>query len=54
MPELYSERLPRLRSQLNALEKAIALLLDDLAHGTRRFLVHESLKLYGPEDPGRS
>lgn len=50
---LYSERLPRLWSQLNALENAIASLLDDLASGTRRFHVHESLKLYGPEDPGR-
>jgi hypothetical protein len=49
--ELYSERLPRLRSQLDALANAIASLLDDLARGTRRFHVHESLKLYGPEGP---
>ena len=47
---LYAERLPRLRSQLEALEEAIDNLLDDLAKGTRRFLAHESLKLYGPED----
>jgi len=49
---LYTERLPQLRNQLNALEEAIATLLDDLAKGTRRFLAHESLKLYGPEDSG--
>jgi hypothetical protein len=48
--ELYSERLPRLQIQLNGLEDAIASLLDDLARGTRRFHIHESLKLYGPED----
>jgi hypothetical protein len=48
--ELYRERLPRLRSQLDALENATASLLDDLARGTRRFHVHESLKLYGSED----
>jgi hypothetical protein len=47
---LYADRLPRLRSQLNALEGAIATLLNDLETGTRRFLAHESLKLYGPED----
>jgi hypothetical protein len=52
--ELYRERLPRLRSQLDALENAIASLLDDLARGTRRFHVHESLKLYGSEDPRTS
>ncbi len=48
---LYADRLPRLRSQLNALEEAIATLLNDLANGTRRFLAYESLKLYGPADP---
>jgi hypothetical protein len=50
----YSERLPRLRSQLSALAGAIATLLDDLAQGNRRYLAHESLKLYGPEDPERA
>jgi len=50
---LYTERLPRLRSQLDALEEAVDTLLKDLVTGTRRFLPHESLKLYGPEDPGR-
>jgi uncharacterized protein (DUF2267 family) len=45
---LYAERLPQLRIQLSALEEAIATLFDDLAKGTRRFLAHESLKLYGP------
>ena len=49
---LYAERLPRLRSQLSALEEAIATLFDDLVEGTRRFLPHESLKLYGPQGPG--
>jgi len=48
----YAERLPRLRDQLHSLEEAIGTLLDDLARGTRRFLAHDSLKLYGPEDPG--
>lgn len=51
--ELYKERIPRLRSQVNALEEAIATLLDDLAEGRRRFITYESLKLYGPEDPER-
>jgi len=50
---LYAERLPRLRNQLHSLEEAIGTLLDDLARGTRRFLSHDSLKLYGPQDPGR-
>ncbi len=49
---LYAERLPRLQRQRNALEEAIATLLGDLTEGTRRFLAHESLKLYGPEGPG--
>ncbi len=49
----YADRLPQLRSQLSSLEEAIATLLDDLANGTRRFLAHESLKLYGPEDSER-
>ncbi len=49
---LYAERLPRLRIQLSALEEAIATLFDDLAKGDRRFLAHESLKLYGPEGSG--
>jgi hypothetical protein len=49
---LYADRLPRLRIQLLALEEAIATLFDDLTKGTRRFLAHESLKLYGPEDSG--
>ena len=49
----YRERLPRLWSQLRALEEAITALLNDLAEGSRRFVAYESLKLYGPEDPGR-
>ncbi|MGH9080058.1 MAG: DUF4254 domain-containing protein [Acidimicrobiales bacterium] len=49
----YAERIPRLRSQRNSLEEAIGTLLDDLAEGTRRFFAYESLKLYGPGDPGR-
>ena len=51
---LYNERLPWLRSQLDALENAIGSLLDDLARGARRFHVHETLKLYGSEDPRTS
>jgi hypothetical protein len=49
-----SERIPRLRSQLASLVEAIATLLNDLTHGTRRFLGHESLKLYGPDGRGAS
>lgn len=48
---LLSDRIPRLRTQLAALEEAIATLLGDLSNGTRRFLGHESLKLYGPDGP---
>ncbi|MGH3577915.1 MAG: DUF4254 domain-containing protein, partial [Mycobacterium sp.] len=51
--DVYAERLPRLRKQLHSLEAAIGTLLDDLSSGARRFLAHDSLKLYGPEDPGR-
>jgi hypothetical protein len=51
---IFAERIPRLQSQLDALEQATATLFDDLAHGTRRFLAHESLKLYGREDAGRA
>jgi hypothetical protein len=50
---LYRQRLPRLRSQLRALEEAITALLNDVAQGTRRFVAYESLKLYGREDRGR-
>ncbi len=50
---IHAERLVRLDRQLKVLEEGIATLLDDLATGTRRFVVYESLKLYGPEDPGR-
>jgi hypothetical protein len=48
---LLSERIPRLRIQLAGLEEAVAILLRDLTNGTRRFLGHESLKLYGRTDP---
>lgn len=47
----FAERLPRLQEQLDALEEAIATLLDDLTQGTRRFLPYEGLKLYGPGGP---
>lgn len=50
---LYAERLPRLRSQIDALGESIDLLLNDLAKGRRRFVAYESLKLYGAEDPAR-
>ena len=50
---IHTERLVRLSRQLEALEEGIATLLNDLASGARRFVVYESLKLYGPEDPGR-
>ena len=46
----YAGRLPRLWSQLDALEEATATLLDDLEAGARRFHAYESLKLYGPGD----
>ena len=50
---LLFARVPRLQSQLAALEEAIATLLCDLTNGTRRFIAHESLKLYGPPGPER-
>jgi Protein of unknown function (DUF4254) len=50
---LYAERLPRLRSQCDALVEAIAALFDDLTEGRRRFVAYASLKLYGTEDPER-
>ncbi len=49
---VFAGRLPRLRSQLAALEEATATLLDDLATGTRRFFAYESFKLYGTENSG--
>ena len=49
---LYADRLPQLRMQLSSLEGAIATLFDDLTKGSRRFLAHESLKLYGQEGSG--
>jgi len=48
---LLHERVPRLQSQLAALEESIATLLCDLTDGTRRFVAHESLKLYGLPGP---
>jgi hypothetical protein len=50
---LLSARIPRLRGQLAGLEEAMATLLSDLRSGNRRFLAHESLKLYGSVSPGR-
>ncbi len=52
--ERYRLRLPRLRSQVDALVDAIGTLLDDLAAGSRRFLGYESLKLYGREGSDRA
>ena len=52
--EQYGSRLPRLRSQVAALEEAIGTLLEDVAAGARRFLGYESLKVYGREDAGPS
>ena len=40
-------RLPLLRTQLAVLEEAIEALLVEVRAGTRRFLPHQSLKLYG-------
>jgi hypothetical protein len=48
---LLCARVPRLQGQLAALEEAIATLLCDLTNGTRRFIAHESLKLYGRPGP---
>lgn len=49
----YAGRLPRLRTQLSALEESIDTLLNDLAAGRRRFVAYESLKLYGTGGPGQ-
>jgi Protein of unknown function (DUF4254) len=40
-------RLPLLRTQVRVLEEAIEDLLAEVRAGTRRFLPHQSLKLYG-------
>ena len=41
-------RLPVLETQLDVLEEALEALLRDIRAGTRRFLPHQSLKLYTP------
>ncbi len=41
-------RLPVLETQLAVLEEALDALLSDIRAGTRRFLPHQSLKLYRP------
>ena len=41
-------RLPVLETQLTVLEEALDALLRDIQAGTRRFLPHQSLKLYTP------
>jgi len=41
-------RLPVLETQLAVLEEALEALLHDIRAGTRRFLPHQSLKLYRP------
>ncbi|HEY6319203.1 MAG TPA: DUF4254 domain-containing protein [Acidimicrobiia bacterium] len=41
-------RLPLLETQVAVLEEAIEALLSDIRAGTRRFLPHQSLKLYRP------
>ena len=46
-PAGLAARLPILRTQLAVLEEAIGALLDEVRAGTRRFLPHQSLKLYG-------
>jgi Protein of unknown function (DUF4254) len=53
--EVFTERLPRLRGQIESLTEAIGVLLDDLARGERRFVPYESFKLYGarPARPAR-
>ena len=47
-PVGMTARLPVLRTQLAVLEEAIGALLDEVRAGTRRFVPHRSLKLYGP------
>ena len=42
-------RLPLLHTQLRVLEEAIEALLGEICTGTKRFLPHQSLKLYGRE-----
>ena len=41
-------RLPVLHTQLAVLEEALDALLAEICEGTRRFLPHQSLKLYAP------
>ena len=42
-------RLPVLQTQLRVLEEAIEAMLAEIRTGTKRFLPHQSLKLYGRE-----
>jgi len=44
--EQYAARLPLLHRQLADLQEAIDSLVEDVAHGTRRFVPYRSLKLY--------
>jgi hypothetical protein len=50
----YLDRLPALDAQLTALVTALDGYLEELRAGTRRFIVHDPLKLYlGPADRAR-
>jgi hypothetical protein len=46
-PELQA-RLPVLHRQLSVLEEALDALLVEICEGSRRFLPHQSMKLYAP------
>jgi len=43
----YEGRLPHLAHQLETLQTALSVLLEEIASGTRQFLAYQSLKLYG-------
>jgi hypothetical protein len=47
-PSELAARLPLLQTQLAVLEEALDALLDEIRAGTKRFLPHQSLKLYAP------
>jgi len=49
----YSARLPVLRRQLELLQEALEALLEELREGRKRFVPHQSLKLYESETTNR-
>ena len=51
--DAYAARLPVLRRQLELLQEALEALLEELRDGRKRFVPHQSLKLYESETTNR-